>query len=496
VALFVERARAIDPTFDATNAIAALCTRLDGLPLAIELAAARVGVLAPEQLLARLDRTLPLLTAGARDAPARQRTLRATIEWSHDLLDADEQRLFRRLAAFAASFELDAVGPVCEGDLDRFQSLVEKSLVRRWGSGRFGLLETVAEFAEERLAASDEDDAIRARHAAHYLAVAQSANLADDAEGPQDQELAAREQANFRKALEWALDRDVELGFRLAIPLEQLWVARQPFEGIRWFESLFAAAGELEPALHARALVGLGGLVFIAGDFERGKQLYEESLAEYTALGDDRGRAQVLHRLPYSAMVEGDFARARALAEESLALHRRFGGRKGEAVALGTLADIEWRSGGDRERALELGQESAAIAREVGFVWWRSSMLTYMCEWSLELGQRADAERFGVEALELAHRMDDRMHRIYVLALLARVAAEDGRRERAGVLWGALEADEARGPIGQWEDERETYAAPVLACANEEFERGRLRGHSLSLDEVVEETCRDARRVG
>ncbi len=492
VALFVERARAIDPTFAATDAIAAVCRRLDGLPLAIELAAARVGVLAPEQLLARLDRALPLLTAGARDAPDRQRTLRATIEWSHELLDAHEERLFRRLAAFAASFELDAVGPVCDAELDTFQSLVEKSLVRRWGSGRFGLLETVAEFAEERLAASEDADVIRARHAAHYLTVAQAANLADDAEGPQDQELAAREQPNFRKALEWALDRDVALGLRLAIPLEQLWVARQPFEGIRWFESLFAAAGELEPVLRARALVGFGGLVFIAGEFERGKQLYEEALAEYTALGDDRGRAQVLHRLPYAAMVEGDLPRARAIAEESLALHRRFGNRKGEAIVLGTLADVDWRSGVDRERALALGQQSAEIAGEVGFVWWQSSVLTYLCEWSLELEERADAERFGVQALAIAHRIDDRMHRTYLLALLSRAAAEDGRRERAGELWGALEADEARGQIGQWEDEREAYAASVLAHADDAFERGRSRGHARSLDEVVADACRDA----
>jgi predicted ATPase/class 3 adenylate cyclase len=485
IALFVERARAIDSTFVATDAIASVCRRLDGLPLAIELAAARVGVLAPDALLARLDRALPLLTAGGRDAPARQRTLRATIEWSHDLLDDGEQRLFRRLAAFAASFELDAVEPVCDGELDTFQSLVDKSLVRRWGSGRFGLLETVAELADERLDASGEAAAIRARHAAHYLAVAESANLADDADGPQDSDLAAREQPNFRKALAWAVVNDVELGLRLAIVLEQLWVARQPFEGIRWFESLFAAAQELGPALRARALLGLGGLVFIVGEFERGKQLYEESLALYTALGDDRGRAQALHRLPYTAIVEGDLARARALAEEGLELHRRFGGRKGEAVVLGTLADIEWRSGVDRSRALELGRQSVAIAGDVGFVWWQSNMLTYLCEWSLELGEATDAERFGVEGLELAHRIEDRMHRTYLLALLARVAAEDDRRERAGELWGALEADEARGRIGQWEDERETYAAPVLARASEAFERGRLRGRAVSLDDAV-----------
>jgi predicted ATPase/class 3 adenylate cyclase len=486
VTLFVERARAVDASFEPNPAVVEICRRLDYLPLALELAAARVSLLTPDELLARLGRALPVLTVGRRDAPERQRTLRAMIGWSYDLLDDEEQRLFRRLAVFAASFELDAAEPVCEAGLETLQSLVDKNLVRRWASGRFGMLETVHEYAEEALNASGESDAVRRRHAEHYLAVADSTNLADESVGEQRHDVAARELDNFRRALEWTLaGGDVALGIRLAIALELAWVARDPFEGSRWFEALLARAESVPPHLFARALLAHGGVLFISGDFERGAQLYEQSLAEFRELGDERGAANVLHRLPYAAVVQGDFARARALAEESLTLHRRFENRRGEAIALGTLGDIEWRTGNDRDGAFELARDSAAIAEEIGFDWWKAGMLYCMCEWSLELGRRDDAESLGREGVELAHRIGDRMHTVYVLALLARAAAQDGKGERAGVLWGAVEAEEQRGIVGQWEDERELYAAPVLEHAGPEFERGRTIGRGLPLNEAV-----------
>jgi predicted ATPase/class 3 adenylate cyclase len=493
VALFVERARAVDPAFEPGAAVAEICRRLDGLPLALELAAARVGVLRTNELLARLERALPVLTGGMRDAPARQRTLRATIEWSHDLLAEDERRLFRRLAAFAASFELGAVEPVCDADVDTFQSLLEKSLVRRWASGRFGMLETIAEYAEEQLEAAGDGDETKRRHAEHYLAVARAANLGPDDDGAQHEEVASREQANFRKALGWAVaDGDAELGLRLAVSLTSFWVAHNPFEGMRWLEDLRERAGDVPPELRARALLAYGSLVFIVGEFERGTDLNEQSLLEYRALGDDAGVAHVLHRLATASIVAGDAERARALAEESLALHRRVGSRKGEGVALGTLADIEWRSGGDRDAAFELAKESIAIVREIGFPWWEVATLANLCDWSLEVRRFEDAERYGREALDVAHRIDERMFSVYTLAMLARIAVADGRTKRGGVLWGAVEAEELRGTIGQWENDREAYAAPVLEHADAEFDRGRAHGRGLSLGEAVEEALRDA----
>jgi tetratricopeptide (TPR) repeat protein len=232
-------------------------------------------------------------------------------------------------------------------------------------------------------------------------------------------------------------------------------------------------------------LLALGGLVFIVGEFERGTRLCEESLGQYDAVGDERGRARVLHRLANSALVDDDVARARSLVQESLELHRRFGNRKGEAAAIGTLADVEWRSG-NRELARELAEKSRALASEAGFLWWELVMLYVLCEWSFELERADEAERVGREALEVAHRIGDRQYGVYLLALLARSAAEDGRLERAGLLWGAVEAEEQRAPVGQWEGEREAYAARVLAHTGSEFEPAREQGRRLSMGEAVD----------
>ena len=486
VTLFIERARAVAPTFEPDPAVAAICSRLDGLPLAIELAAARVNLLSSDELLARLERTLPVLTAGARDAPERQRTLRATIEWSYDLLDDSEQRLFRRLAVFAASFDIGAVEPVCEGALDTLQSLVDKSIVRRWATGRFGMLETVYEYAEERLEESREAKEFRRRHAEYFLSVAKSTNLSSLAEGEARYELAATEHENFRRALEWALDTgDVGVGLQTAVELEHFWVVR-PFEGMRWLAALLERADDVPLVLRAHALRVYGGVTFIVGEFESGDRLSEESLLAYRACGDERGVAEMLNRRAMSAVGQNDLDEARARVEQALAIHRRLRNRRGEAVSLGTLGTIEWRAG-NRERSLELMGTSAALAAEAGFTWWQTGMLYDLCERSVEVGRWEEAERFGWEALDLAHRIGDRLHAVYLLALLARIAGETGRLEKAGLLWGALEQEEERGPVGQWEAEREAYAAPVLARTGGEFQRGRERGRRLSFDEAIKE---------
>ena len=308
VTLFLERARAVDAHFEPDSDVAEICRRLDGLPLALELAAARVGLLSTGQLLDRLEHALPVLTLGARDAPQRQQTLRATIAWSHDLLNDEEQRLFRRLAVFAGSFDLEAVEPVCEAGLDTLQSLVDRSLVRRWGSGRVGMLETIHEYAEERLAGSNDADETRRRHAEHYLGVAESANLSGDSDDEQQQhELAVLELDNIRAALAWTVaNEETSLGLRLTLALAAFWVARDPFEGRRWLETLLERGENVPSPLRARALRDYGGLVFIAGEYEQGERLYEESLALYRELGDERGIAEVLSRLAMAANARGD----------------------------------------------------------------------------------------------------------------------------------------------------------------------------------------------
>jgi predicted ATPase len=492
VMLFVDRARVVKPGFDPDDAVAEVCRRLDGLPLAIELAAARIRVLSSRELLERLARRLPLLTGGPSDAPERQRTLRATIEWSYDLLDEDLKRLFGRVAIFPGSWTLEAAEEICGADLDLVSSLIENSLVRRWESGRFGMLETIREFAVELLDRSREADALAQRHAEYYLALAESANLADEADSEMNPAVVMPERDNLRAALEWCLESgQTELGLRLTVALDHFWVASAPYEGQRWCAAFLDRAADVPRRLRAHALRTYGGLVFIVGEFERGERLYAESLAESRAIGDDVGAAHTLLRLPMAALVRGDVDEARALAEEGLAAARRLGRRKGEAVALGSLGEIAVATG-ERERALELLRTSADLAGEAGFVWWQAGMLLTLGDCALQLARLDAAESALRQGVELALRIDNRMHAVYGLALLARIAADRGATDRAGVLWGAIEADEERGPIGQWEEEREAYAAFVLAVAGDAFEAARTRGRRLSLAEAVEYALGDA----
>ena len=483
VTLFTERASVVEPR----EAVLEICRRLDCLPLAVELAAARTRLLPPQQLLARLDQRLVLLTSGRRDAPARQRTLRATIEWSYELLDAVEQGLFRRLAVFAGSFTLEAAETIAGADVDTLQSLVEKSLVRRWGSGRLGMLETVREFALERLEATGEGDALRKRHLEHLVAVGEAARMYSDAEqGEQRLDLIAPERDNVRAALEWALTAgEIELGSRLAVALEDMWVASDPFEGARWFERFLEHSGEASPKQRARLLRAHGGMIYIVGRFEEGARRYAESIDLYRKLDDEEGVAIMLPRLAIEANRVGNLEQAQALAEESLTLHRAHGSRWGEAQSLSALARVAWANG-ERERAIELEEGALAAARDAGFLWWQANTFLTLSEYALELGRPVDAARRGAEGLELANRLSDRQNIVWALALLARASVESGDPERAGRLWGALEAEEARGEIGQWEaGERELHAARVLSHAGPDFERGRTAGAALTLDEAI-----------
>jgi predicted ATPase len=484
VELLTQRGRAVRPGFEPDDATREICSRLDGLPLALELAASRLRSLSSEALLQRLEQRLPLLTGGRRDAPARQRTLRATIEWSYELLSEGLKQAFARLAVFAGTFSLDAAEAVTDATFDDLDALVEASLMKPIGGNRFLMLPTIREFATGALG---EDADLDRRHAEHYRSVAESTNLSADSQGGMpDHELALAELDNFRKALTWAVEtRNAAVGLQTVIALEQLWVARDPFEGRRWLEALMERAQSLPPELRARSLLTYGGLVFIVGEFERGSQLYEDSLAEYRSLGDERGAAGVLNRMVYAAITRDDLPEARALASESLEANRRFGNTQGEAVALGSLAEIEWQTG-NRELAVELAGRSAELAATAGFHWWRVAMLSALCEWSLVLERRDEGERLGREALGLAHQIGDRMHTIYLLALLAWNAIEEGRLKRAGFLWGAVEAEEQRGAVGQWESERDQFVARMVAFEEQDFEEERERASRSTAAEAVD----------
>jgi len=491
--LFIQRALAVSPDFRRTPAVGEICRRLDGLPLAIELAAARVALLEPDELLARLERRLPLLASRARDAPARQRTLRAAIEWSYELLQPEEQELFRRLAAFRGSFSIEAAEAVFGADVDALESLVVKSLLRRWTSGRLGMLDTIREYALDALEASPEVDEIRRRHAEYFLTVMQGANLSAGnlAPGGQHIEIAALEQDNARAALTWALaSGSVELGLKIAVALEQFWVVNDPAEGVRWFQAFFESpdAEAVKPETRAHALRACASSTHIGGDPAGAEDLCKASLALFEQLGDEHGRAVLLHRLSITTMIR-DLVEARELVEASERLHERgedWGHRTwGLAQTRGTLGAIE-RDLGDDGRALELLRESSVLARDAGVTWWRGGVLAELGALSLRAGQLAEAESNARESLTIAAEQRDWSGRIFGVGLLACVAAEHGDLDRAGRLWGAIEDETAFAPLGGWQRHRAECEARILAHSNPELERALAEGRNLELDEAVE----------
>jgi predicted ATPase/class 3 adenylate cyclase len=487
--LFVERARAVAPAFRPTPAVGEICRRLDGLPLAIELAAARLALLDPEELVARLDRRLPLLAGASRDAPARQRTLRSAIEWSHELLEPDEQQLFRRLAVFAGSFSLSAAETVCNAELDVLESLVEKSLVRRWDGGRLGMLDTIREYALERLDESPDREKMRRRHAEYFVAVAESANLGSDrlpSEG-QHFHIAIAEQDNIRAALAWALETgSVALGLQLATAIENFWVTHDPAEAMRWFAALLDHPGAraVPPEVRAPALRAYGSAAYISGQADRAMRLWEESLALFEQIGDVLGRAVVLHRLGVSALQRGDLQRARQLTEASDELYVQSGHAWGRALTIGVLGAIT-RDEGDTERAFELMAESAALAHEFRVPWWEAGLLAELAALSLNAGRVDDAEQHARGSLALADELRDHSGRVFGVALLACVAAQHSDYEHAGVLWGSIEESDAVAPLGGWRGHRRECEASIAGAASPEFERGRAAGRELKLDAAV-----------
>jgi predicted ATPase/class 3 adenylate cyclase len=482
VSMFVERARAIRPDVAPDEHIAGICRRLDGLPLAIELAAPRVRVLSTEQLAARLEQRLPILAAGGRDAPARQRTLRATIDWSHDLLGREQQRRFARLAVFAGTFTVEAAETVCDVSLSALSDLIEHSLLRRWASGRIGMLETIREYAIERFEGLAEAEELRRRHFEHVLELAERAKRELEAGASQEEWLGRldAERDGIRGALGWSLSSGAAVqGLRLASTLEKFWVVRDHVEGLRWLSKALVDADDAPPGLRASALRSAGSTIFLTGDYVRAAALAEEALELFRALGDKREVARMLDRLAAAQVNLKRLDAARASAEESLALLEELGDREGALYPLEKLGWIEWEND-HRERAVELIEESLAGAREFGDSWWEAAQLDSLAEMALDQGDLARANRLCRESLTLALEIGDRLGVGHCVALLAAVAARRGDPERAGCLWGGLDALEAAGdpPV----------LAEVRASRGEGIdwlERAVAAGREMSADEVL-----------
>ena len=494
IALFSERAHAIKPDFRLDGdapAVAEICRRLDGLPLAIELAAARAKVLSPTALLDRLDQRLSVLTGGARDVPDRQRTLRDTIAWSYELLDETEARLFTRLAVFVGGFTLDAAEQVCDTDLDTLASLVEKSLVRQ-GEDRFRMLETIREFALERLEESREPEQVKRRHVEFFLALAEREKSEPRHQSPAQLDRLDADHDNFRASFHFARelgDRRIEL--RLASALLEFWEIRSHLrEGLERISEALDRDPDAPAEIRGHAL-GLASLFAIKqGEFETARGMAEEKRQLHAAAGDERGVGEAMHFLGLIAMEEGRFDEARTLYEQGKATRERFGDESGVQSSvhnLGLLAMIQ----GDYGRAHTDLESSLTLARKLGSEQQEANSL---CDLGFaELGDgRLDHARARLrEGLASAARLGWKENVAYCVVGLGAVAVAEGELELAGHLLGQadlLAEDlqlkfEAYAEAARAQVERELRSR----LGEDRLEGLRAEGRSLSMETVVSE---------
>ena len=436
VALFIERAQAVKPDFQVTNpnanAVAEICARLDGLPLAIVLAAARIKLFPPQALLARLGQRLVLLTSGARDVPARQQTLRDTIAWSYQLLDVHEQQHFRRLSVFVGGCTLEVAEAVCGSLEDGVASLLDKSLLQQieqeGEEPRIMMLETIREYGLECLATSGETEAARQAHALYYLSLAET--FEPEFGGPQ-QIISTirleRERENLRAALYWLIEHEEkESALRLSGALWRFWRVRGPVrEGLDWLERALGGSDGVQTSVRAKALYASGELALLLGDDGRAAVWGEESLLLYRALGDKRGIAASLMLLGQAASVRGNFVAALTLHEESLALRRELEDREGIADS---LVHQGWMSfmRGDFAKAGQQYEESLQIFRDLGDREAIETVLASLGHVATFRGEYARAHALAQESLELSRELGDRVGIVESLFSLARIAFLQG----------------------------------------------------------------------
>ncbi|HKQ54218.1 MAG TPA: protein kinase [Pyrinomonadaceae bacterium] len=544
IALFTERASSIRPDFALTNenarAVAEVCIRLDGLPLAIELAAARLKLLSPAEMLARLDNSLKLLTGGARDLPARQQTMRGTIGWSYDLLDASEKRLFRRLAVFAGGCTLEAAEAVCGTALgidvlDGLASLVDKSMLRqkeqKAGGRRFRMLETIREFGLEKLSASREAEEVRRQHALFFLDFVERSE--PELTGPEQVlwlERLEAEHNNLRAALSWSKERgEVEVGLRMAGTLWRFWEVRgHQSEGRDWLLRLLEASEGVSPAVRAKAFGRAGALERDHGNYDAALPLFRQALALYQEVGDQWGVAAtlnglgdmahqqcnyeeataryeealalfkeienhlavayVLNNLGNVAKDRADYLRAWQLHDEALALFRDLGDKRALSTSLYNLAEVaQYR--GDYERAFALQTESLALKREVGDKRGIALCVNSLGDIARLGGDYAGATSLYRESLVLFRETGDKRSLTFCLDGLAEAACKLGQYERAAQLFGAAvrlrEAIGAPLPAAERTDYDTSLAAARAGLSEQRFAALWQQGRDMKLDAAI-----------
>jgi predicted ATPase/class 3 adenylate cyclase len=550
IELFEQRARAVKPGFALTaenaRAIAEICARLDGLPLAIELAAARVKLFTPEAILARLTDTYNLLVGGARNVPARQQTLRGAMDWSYNLLDEAEKHLFGQVAVFVGGFTLEAAEAVCRLDaspapsiLDGLASLVDKSLLRQRpepnGEPRFFMLMTIREYALECLAHSSDHKAVHARQAQYFCALAEAAQ--SELRGPQQLAWLDRlslEHDNLRVALAWSLENDAEMSLHLSAALWRFWhVHGDITEGRRWLEQALAQGQSAPAAVRARALDGASALAFHQGSYAEARNFSEKSMALYRALGDKVGIARQLNTAGALAQEQGRYDDAEQLYEESLALWRELGNRAGIANVLNNIGlvglyqesyaraqaffhenlelrqELEDKHGialaltnlgvvafyqGEYAQAWTLQEQSLALFQEMGNKRGIAAAFTDLGRIALYQGNLEQAFMLLRESLALLKELGDKEGIAECLEGFASAVGTKGEVARALRLFGAAEAlREAIGaPLSPGERVHyEKHLARVRAsCTEADFTRARAAGRALTLEQAIEEALK------
>ena len=498
VALFASRAQAVRPDFTVTaenaGAVARICRSLDGLPLAIELAAARVGVLPPAALLRRLDRRLTLLGRSADDVPERHRTLRAAIGWSYDLLRPEQQALFRRLAVFAGGCTLEAAEAICGEGLDvvdGLASLVDANLVRQEGADdepRFAFPETTREYAAEHLDESGEGAEVRRRHAAYYLGVAEQSEPHLRESPGEWLERLEREHDNLRTALDRLEAADEpELLLRLGGALWRFWYLKAHLaEGRRRLETALAL-GTGATAARAKALIGLTVLTGNTGNFPRARKTAEEAIALNEALGDDWGAAYATHMLGAALLEEGELAEAELLFEQSTDAFRRLGDQHSAFLVTRNLARLLDRRG-ERERERALHEDTLRLAQETHNPRIEASTLGALAIIAARDGRSGDAMAMLRRSLRIHRDLGDLLDSAVDLCRCAFVLACNGRTETAARLLSSF--DDLRDDIGARGAWVATMNEETLTIVRKDLDEAALedareRAHEMTLDDAL-----------
>lgn len=515
VRLFTERAAAASPGFvlTAENAekIGGICTRLQGLPLAIELAAARVRILSPSGILSRLDDRLKFLTGGPRDLPARQRTMQGAVDWSYELLTDAEKKLFRMLSVFAGGFRLDAAEALCasatdersrdcDSALDLVSSLVDQSLLlkRRQMNGefRFYMLDVVRDYALDSLESANEKEQVQADHAEYFVSLAEQAEpFLQAAHSAEWLDRLEEEDDNIRAGMQWSLENDPQIAVRLAVSLRNFWLLHSHLgEGYRWMKAALDSGGEPPAALRFKLMNGLGLASRFRGDLDTARNAYKNGLAAGKEAGDKQGIAVSSRGLGLVAMQQGDFAASEQYFESGLAISRELGDKFGTALSLSFLGDLA-RTKGDDARARPLFDEALEYFRELDNKSAACDAMNNLAAAAFGLGDFHTAEVNFTEAIRLANTLGNKMTISYAIDGFAALAVESGEHRRAARFAGAAQA--LRESIGYKIEPaelrfREAYLGKLKPFVQPtSFEAETAAGSKLEIKKLLSEILKD-----